>query len=126
MRSHKRVRGRIARQQAAETLKGPNGGSLYACFRGRRCAWLVCPRADELFGVPGMHLPIMVDLTRDENGCLRARLLDAVEDRSGQVYADWLTEPGLEVKATVEHAAPAHFGATRTRSATNCPTPSPS
>jgi hypothetical protein len=41
-----------------------------------------------------MHLPIMVDLTRDENGCLHARLLDAVEDRSGKVYADWLTDRG--------------------------------
>ncbi len=48
---------------------------------------------------------VMVDLTRDENGCLRARLLDAVEGRSGTVYADWLKDEGLEVTVTVEHAA---------------------
>jgi transposase len=48
---------------------------------------------------------IMVDLTRDEHGCLHARLLDAVEGRSGKVYADWLTDAGVEVKVTVEHAA---------------------
>jgi transposase len=47
----------------------------------------------------------MVDLTRDENGCLHARLLDAVEGRSGVVYADWLKEQGVEVTVTVEHAA---------------------
>ena len=48
---------------------------------------------------------IMVDLTRDENGCLHARLLDAVEGRSGTVYADWLNNEGLEVTVSVEHAA---------------------
>ncbi|MGH3469779.1 MAG: ISL3 family transposase [Thermocrispum sp.] len=48
---------------------------------------------------------VMVDLTRDEHGCLRARLLDAVQGRSGKVYADWLTEQGVEVTVTVEHAA---------------------
>ncbi|MGA8993857.1 MAG: ISL3 family transposase [Nocardioidaceae bacterium] len=48
---------------------------------------------------------VMVDLTRDEHGCLHARLLDAVQGRSGKVYADWLTEAGVEVKMTVEHAA---------------------
>ncbi|TCN39312.1 transposase [Kribbella orskensis] len=48
---------------------------------------------------------IMVDLTRDENGCLHARLLDAVEGRSGTVYADWLKNEGLEVTVSVEHAA---------------------
>lgn len=48
---------------------------------------------------------VMVDLTRDDNGCLHARLLDAVEGRSGTVYADWLTDVGSEVTVTVEHAA---------------------
>lgn len=51
---------------------------------------------------------VMVDLTRDENGCLRARLLDAVQGRSGRVYADWLINQGVEgvdVKLTIEHAA---------------------
>ena len=48
---------------------------------------------------------VMVDLTRDEHGCLHARLLDAVQGRSGKAYADWLTDAGVEVKLTVEHAA---------------------
>ena len=48
---------------------------------------------------------VMVDLTRDEHGCLHARLLDAVQGRSGKAYADWLTDAGVEVKMTVEHAA---------------------
>lgn len=33
---------------------------------------------------------IMVDLTRDQDGCLHARLLDAVVGRSGSVYKAWL------------------------------------
>jgi transposase len=33
---------------------------------------------------------IMVDLTRDQAGCLHARLLDAVIGRSGGVYKTWL------------------------------------
>ena len=48
---------------------------------------------------------VMVDLTRDADGCLHARLLDAVHGRSGRVYAVWLREQGVEVAATVEHAA---------------------
>jgi hypothetical protein len=32
-------------------------------------------------------------------------VLDAVERRSGTVYADWLTGEGLDVKVTVEHAS---------------------
>jgi transposase len=51
---------------------------------------------------------IMVDLTRDAHGCLHARLLDAVEGRSGTVYADWLKNQaaeGVDVRVTVEHAA---------------------
>ncbi len=48
---------------------------------------------------------VMVDLTRDQHGCPHARLLDAVQGRSGQVYADWLVEQGIEVTVTVEHAA---------------------
>ena len=34
----------------------------------------------------------MVDLTRDEHGRVRARLLDLVPGRSGPAYADWLKE----------------------------------
>ncbi len=48
---------------------------------------------------------VMVDLSRDEHGCLHARLLDAVQGRSGKVYADWLTDQGVEVTLSVEHAA---------------------
>lgn len=51
---------------------------------------------------------VMVDLTRGPDGCLRARLLDAVQGRSGKVYADWLQDQGIEgvdVTVTVEHAA---------------------
>jgi len=48
---------------------------------------------------------VMVDLTRDADGCLRARLLDAVQGRSGKVYADWLIEQGVGVTVTIEHAA---------------------
>jgi transposase len=48
---------------------------------------------------------VMVDLTREENGCLHARLLDAVQGRSGRVYADWLTEQGVEVTVSIKHAA---------------------
>jgi transposase len=38
-------------------------------------------------------------------GTLRARRLDAVEGRSRKVYADWLTQAGVDVKLTVELAA---------------------
>jgi hypothetical protein len=36
---------------------------------------------------------IMVDLARDQAGCLHARLLDAVVGRSGSVYKSWLMGP---------------------------------
>lgn len=48
---------------------------------------------------------IMVDLTRDEHGCLHARLLDAVQGRSGKAYAGWLTDAGVEVNTTGQQAA---------------------
>ena len=35
---------------------------------------------------------VMVDLTRDADGCLHARLLDAVHGRSGRVHAVWLRD----------------------------------
>ncbi|MGH8839021.1 MAG: ISL3 family transposase [Jiangellaceae bacterium] len=47
----------------------------------------------------------MVDLTRDENGCLHARLLDVVPGRSGTAYAAWLTAQPAEFVAGVEQAA---------------------
>jgi transposase len=34
----------------------------------------------------------MVDLTRDQSGRVRARLLDLVPGRSGKAYADWLDQ----------------------------------
>ncbi len=33
---------------------------------------------------------VMVDLTRDQDGCVHARLLDAVVGRSGTAYKAWL------------------------------------
>lgn len=47
----------------------------------------------------------MVDLTRDENGVLHARLLDVVTGRSGTAYADWLKEQTTQFIAGIEHAA---------------------
>ena len=48
---------------------------------------------------------IMVDLSRDQAGCLHARLLDAVVGRSGSVYKAWLkTQPEGFIDG-VEHAA---------------------
>lgn len=47
----------------------------------------------------------MVDLTRDQHGCLRARLLDVVPGRSGTAYAGWLKDQDPLFIAGVEHAA---------------------
>jgi transposase len=46
----------------------------------------------------------MVDLTRDQQGRVRARLLDLVPGRSGKVYADWLQERGDAFRRRVEVA----------------------
>ena len=43
----------------------------------------------------------MVDLTRDENGRTRARLLDLVPGRSGAAYSSWLTERGQAFRSGV-------------------------
>jgi transposase len=48
---------------------------------------------------------IMVDLTRDQAGCLHARLLDAVMGRSGSVYKSWLKAQPDGFLDGVEHAA---------------------
>jgi transposase len=48
---------------------------------------------------------IMVDLTRDQAGCLHARLLDAVVGRSGSVYKAWLTAQPDRFVDGVEQAA---------------------
>ena len=70
---------------------------------------------------------IMVDLSRDQAGCLHARLLDAVVGRSGSVYKAWLKAQPDGFVDGVEHAA---LGSVpricATRSATACPTRSPS
>ncbi len=47
----------------------------------------------------------MVDLTRDQQGRVRARLLDLVPGRSGKVYADWLTARGTRFRGGVQIAA---------------------
>ena len=43
----------------------------------------------------------MVDLTRDEHGRTRARLLDLVPGRSGAAYSTWLTERGKAFRSGV-------------------------
>ena len=48
---------------------------------------------------------IMVDLTRDQAGCLHARLLDAVVGRSGTVYKTLAERPTRGFVAGVEQAA---------------------
>jgi transposase len=48
---------------------------------------------------------IMVDLTRDQDGCLHARLLDAVVGRSGTAYKTWLKDQPEGFAAGVEQAA---------------------
>jgi transposase len=47
----------------------------------------------------------MVDLTRDGDGRLHARLLDVVPGRSGTAYAGWLAQQTGEFIDAVEHAA---------------------
>jgi len=47
----------------------------------------------------------MVDLTRDSEGRLHARLLDVVPGRSGTAYADWLKAQTEVFIAGIEHAA---------------------
>ncbi len=46
----------------------------------------------------------MVDLTPDQDGRIRARLLDLVPGRSGTVYADWLKARGDTFRAGVKVA----------------------
>ena len=46
----------------------------------------------------------MVDLTVDENGQVRARLLDLVPGRSKKAYTDWLTQRGEDFTAGVKVA----------------------
>ena len=46
----------------------------------------------------------MVDLTRDADGRLHARLLDVVPGRSGTAYAGWLKQQAEDFIAGIEHA----------------------
>jgi transposase len=48
---------------------------------------------------------IIVDLTRDQAGCLHARLLDAVVGRSGTVYKRWLDAQGAAFTGQIDQAA---------------------
>ncbi|PJI85575.1 transposase [Luteimicrobium subarcticum] len=52
----------------------------------------------------------MVDLTRDEQGKVRARLLDLVPGRSKKAYADWLEARGADFRAGIGVAALDPFG----------------
>ena len=47
----------------------------------------------------------MVDLTRDEDGRVHARLLDLVPGRSKKAYADWLTQRAEAFRAGIQIAA---------------------
>nr|WP_306469884.1 transposase [Georgenia satyanarayanai] len=47
----------------------------------------------------------MVDLTRDAQGKIRARLLDLVPGRSKKAYADWLNDRSADFRAGVQVAA---------------------
>jgi transposase len=47
----------------------------------------------------------MVDLTRDANGQLHARLLDVVPGRTGTAYAGWLKEQSNTFTAGIKHAS---------------------
>jgi uracil-DNA glycosylase len=68
----------------------------------------------------------MVDLTRDEKGKTRARLLDLAPGRSGREYLGWLQERGEAFTAGVTIATLDPFRGTRTPSTTSCRTRSPS
>jgi len=52
----------------------------------------------------------MVDLTPDQHGHPRARLLDLVPGRSGKAYGDWLEARGVTFRAAVKVATldPSH------------------
>lgn len=65
---------------------------------------------DEHVWRPGRHsadraVTAMVDLTRDEQGRLWARLLDVVPGRSGTAYATWLAGQDESFRGGIEHAA---------------------
>ena len=75
-----------------------------------RLTGVVTLGVDEHIWKPSHHggdraVTSMVDLTRDQPGHVRARLLDVVPGRSGTAYARWLAAQPVGFTATVEHAA---------------------
>lgn len=52
----------------------------------------------------------MVDLTRDDQGRVHARLLDLVPGRSKKAYADWLDQRGDDFRKNIDVAALDPFG----------------
>ena len=62
----------------------------------------------------------MVDLTRDKQGRIRARLLDLVPGRSGTVDADWLKARGDTFRKRSRSPLWTRFVDSRTPSTTNC------
>jgi transposase len=53
----------------------------------------------------GRDVTVMVDLTRDQHGRLRSRLLDIVPGRSGTAYRAWLDAQSEQFRGGVKHAA---------------------
>ncbi len=53
----------------------------------------------------GREVTCMVDLSRDANGQIRARLLDLVLGRSGPSYARWLDAAPEQFRVQIKHAA---------------------
>jgi transposase len=75
-----------------------------------RLVGVVTLGVDEHIWKPSHHgrdraVTSMVDLTRDQHGHPRARLLDVVVGRSGTAYATWLKDAPDGFTATVQHAA---------------------
>ncbi len=64
----------------------------------------VSTKAPEDGGRGPKELTGMVDLTCDENGQVRARLLDLVPGRSKRAYTGWLTQRGQDFTAGVDVA----------------------
>lgn len=64
----------------------------------------VSTKAPEDGGRGPKELTGMVDLSTDENGQVRARLLDLVQGRTRAAYADWLAARGKEFTAGVDVA----------------------
>jgi transposase len=53
----------------------------------------------------GREVTCMVDLSRDQNGQVRARLLDLVLGRSGPSYGAWISAQPPDFRAGIKHAA---------------------